>query len=179
MKKLAPSSLEIQNYTTDTVKNVCSHMFYLVHPNTKKLMDVTFFVVVNDGSVLLSCKTKMMPGLIWPKRWLNYLPSRSSLITRSADHTKKTKSTLCVQKQEVFTQSSTHVKWLLKCLDRNMRSPSWLQAKNRFCVNILISLKGLIAFKDHPIIYKLIKVWPHANHAIQFLYTLKRCLNKK
>ena len=30
-------------------------MFYLVHPDTKKLMDVTFIVAVNDDSVLLSC----------------------------------------------------------------------------------------------------------------------------
>ena len=52
MKKLAPSSLEIGTYTTDTVKIVGSCMFYLVHPETKKLMDVTFFVAVNDGHVL-------------------------------------------------------------------------------------------------------------------------------
>ena len=60
MKKLAPSSLEIGTYTTDTVKIVGSCMFYLVHPDTKKLMDVTFFVAVNDGSMLLSCKTTLM-----------------------------------------------------------------------------------------------------------------------
>ena len=38
MNKLAPSSLEIGTYTTDTVKIVGSCMFYLVHPDTKKLM---------------------------------------------------------------------------------------------------------------------------------------------
>ena len=55
MKKLTPSSLEIGTYTTDTVKIVCSCMFYLVHLDTNILMDVTFFVAVNDGSMLLSC----------------------------------------------------------------------------------------------------------------------------
>ena len=64
IKKLAPSKLEIGSYTTDTVKIVASCMFYLVHPDTKKLMDVTFFVAVNDGSMLLSCKTILMLGLI-------------------------------------------------------------------------------------------------------------------
>ena len=64
IKKLAPSSLEIGTYTTDTVKIVGSCVFYLVHPDTKNLMEVTFYVVMNDGSVLLSCKTTLMLGLI-------------------------------------------------------------------------------------------------------------------
>ena len=74
MKKLAPSSLEIGTYTTDTVKIVGSCMLYLVHADTKKLMDVTFFVAVNDGSVLLFCKTTLMYVLIQPRTRLDYLP---------------------------------------------------------------------------------------------------------
>ena len=74
MKKLAPSSLEIGTHTTDTVKIVGSCMFYLVHPDTKKLIKVTFFVAVNDGSMLLSCKTVLMLGLIQPRTRLDYLP---------------------------------------------------------------------------------------------------------
>ena len=96
MKKLAPNSLEIGTFTTDTVKIVGSCMIDLVHPDTKKLMDVIFFVAVNDGSVLFSCKTTLMLGLIQPRTRLDYLPSRASLITSSADHHNKTKSTLCV-----------------------------------------------------------------------------------
>ena len=72
MKKLAPSSLEIGTYTADTVKIIGSCMFYLVHPDTKKLMDVTFFDAMNDGSVLLSCKTTLMIGLIQPRTRLDY-----------------------------------------------------------------------------------------------------------
>ena len=108
IKKLASSSLEIGAYTTDTIKIAGSCMFYLVHPDTKKLMNVTFFVAVNDGSMLSSCKTILMLGLIQPRTRLDYLPSRASLITSSADHLKKTTSILCVQKQEVFTQRPIH-----------------------------------------------------------------------
>ena len=57
--------------------------------------------------MLLSCKTTLMLGLIQPRTRLDYLPPRASLITSSADHPKKTKSTLCVQKQEVSAQTST------------------------------------------------------------------------
>ena len=108
MKKPAPSHLEIGTYTTDTVKIVGSCMFYLVHLDTMKLMDVTFFVAVNDGSMLLSCKTTLMLGLIQPRARLDYLPPKASLITSSAKHPKKTKSTLCVQKQEESAQRPTH-----------------------------------------------------------------------
>ena len=47
--------MEIGTYATDTVKIVGSCKFYLVHPDTEKLQEVTFFVARNDGSVLLSC----------------------------------------------------------------------------------------------------------------------------
>ena len=94
-------------YTTDTVKIVGSCVFYLVHPDTKNLMEVTFYIAMNDGSVLLSCKTTLMLGLIQPRTRLDYPPPRASLITSSADHPKKTKATLHVQKQEVTAQTVT------------------------------------------------------------------------
>ena len=44
LKKLVPSTFEIGSYTTDTVKIVVSCVFYLVHPDTKNLHEVTCFV---------------------------------------------------------------------------------------------------------------------------------------
>ena len=64
------------------------------------------FVAVNDGSVLLSCKTTLILGLLQPRTRLDFLPPRASLITSSADHPKKTKSILCVQKQQVSAQTT-------------------------------------------------------------------------
>ena len=58
-------------------------MFYLVHPDSKHLQEVTFFVASNNG-------------LIQHRNRLDYLPSRSSLITSSADHPKKTESKINV-----------------------------------------------------------------------------------
>ena len=37
MKRLAPSSLEIGTYTTDTFKIVGSCMLYLVHPDIQEI----------------------------------------------------------------------------------------------------------------------------------------------
>ena len=96
LKKLAPSNMEIGTYTTDTVKIVGSCKFYLVHPDTKKLQEVTFLIARNDGSVLLSCTTTLAFGLVQPRTRLDYLPQRASSITSSVDHLKKTKCQVAV-----------------------------------------------------------------------------------
>ena len=72
-KKFAPSRLEIGTYTTDTVKLVGSCMFYLVHPDSKCLLEVTSYVASNNGNVLLSCATTLALGLIQPRSRLDYL----------------------------------------------------------------------------------------------------------
>ena len=64
LKKHAPSTLEIGTYTTNTVKIVGSCLCYWVDLDTKKLQEVTFYCVQNDDSVLLSCTTRLVPGLI-------------------------------------------------------------------------------------------------------------------
>ena len=96
LKKLAPSSQQIGIYTTHTVKIVGSCIFYQVHPDTKKLHEVTFFVVGNDGSVLQTFTRTFVLGLIQQRTRLDYLTSRASLITSSVDHPKKTKCQVTV-----------------------------------------------------------------------------------
>ena len=86
--KLAPRKLKICTYTTHIVKLVESCVFYLVHPDTKCLQEVTFYVANNNGSVLLSCATALDLGLIQSHTKLDFLPSRASLITSSADYLK-------------------------------------------------------------------------------------------
>ena len=104
MQKLIPSNLQVGTYTTDSVKIVGSCKFHLVHPDTKKLLETTFYVAVNDGSVLLLCKTTLLLGLIQPRSRLDYLPPRASLITSSADHPKKTKDVLHTQMKQLAAQ---------------------------------------------------------------------------
>ena len=111
LKKLVSSTLEIDNYTTGTLKIVGSCIFYLVHPSTKKLHEVTFYVATQDDSVLLLCTTTPVLGLIQPSTRLDYLPPGTSLITSSSDHPNKTKYRVFVHssRQEVSAQSSKQV----------------------------------------------------------------------
>ena len=89
LEKLAPSKIQIGTYTNDTVKNVGTCILYLVHPDTKKLIATTFYVAPNDGSVLLSCTSTLDLDLIQTRSRLDYLPTRTSLITSTQDHPKK------------------------------------------------------------------------------------------
>ena len=153
--------------------------FYLVHSDTKKLMDVTFFVAMNDGSMLLSCKTTLMLGLIQPRIRLDYLPPRASLITSSADHPKKTKSTLHVQKQEVSTQRPIY-EVAAQMARQKYAVPKLVTSKEQILCEYPMSLKGLVAFQVLHIKYRLIQVLPPSKHlAAQSLSTLKKHLNKK
>ena len=89
--KLTPFKLKIGTYTNDTVKIGGTCRLYLVHPDTKQLVETIFYVATNDGSVLLSCKSILVLDLIQPRSRLDYLPPRASLITSTQDHPKKTK----------------------------------------------------------------------------------------
>ena len=91
LEKLTPNILQIGTYTNDTVKIVGTCKLYLVHPDTKKLIETIFYVATNDGSVLLSCKSALALDLTQPRSRLDYLPHRASLITSTQDHPKKYK----------------------------------------------------------------------------------------
>ena len=91
LKKLTPSNMEIETYTTEVVKIIGMCHFYLVHPESKQLSKVMFFVAKENGSILLSCRTTMELGLIKPQACLDYLPPKARLLTSTCDQPSKTK----------------------------------------------------------------------------------------
>ena len=123
MKKLAPSKLQVGTYTTNTMKIAGSCTLHLAHPDTKRLLETTFYMVMNDGSVLLSCKTTLLLGLIQPRSRLDYLPPGASLITSSADHPNKTRAVLHYRNRWHLPQRTSKKK-LLKHLQSQNRAPS-------------------------------------------------------
>ena len=62
----------IGTYTNDTVKIVGTCKLYLVHQDTKKLVEITFYVTTNDGSLLPTCNTTLDLDLIQPRSRLDY-----------------------------------------------------------------------------------------------------------
>ena len=78
LEKLIPNILQIGTYTNDTVKIVGTCKLYLIHLDTKKLIENIFYVATNDGSVLLSCKSMLALDLIQPRSRLDYLPPRQA-----------------------------------------------------------------------------------------------------
>ena len=112
LEKLVPSKLQIGTYTNDTVRLVGTCKLYLVHPDTTKLLETTFCVGNNDGSMLLSSNSTLALDLIQPGFRLDYLPPKASLITSMQDHPKKTKQAqpLVHRLQQVATQNKYQVK---------------------------------------------------------------------
>ena len=49
LRKLIPSSMEIETYMNEVVKIIGTCQFYLVHPESKKLIKVIFFVAKKMG----------------------------------------------------------------------------------------------------------------------------------
>ena len=145
-KKLAPGELEIGMHTTDTVKLVGSCVFYLLHPDTKHIQEVTFYVVSNNGSVLLSCTTTLELGLIQPCSRFDYLPPRASLITSSADHPEKTKSKINVH---VSRQEST-VPTMSNCKGK---IPKLVTSKGEILVAYSDVFDGIGCFQRSPLPY--------------------------
>ena len=56
MRRIKLCKLQISTYTANIIKIIGSCAFGIVHPDTKKLVMVTFYVANNDRSVFLSCK---------------------------------------------------------------------------------------------------------------------------
>ena len=72
LKKLALSNLDIGTYTMNTVKILGSCLFYLVHMDTKKLQEVTFYVAKNDGMSCCPAPHHLHIGFIQPHTKLDY-----------------------------------------------------------------------------------------------------------
>ena len=108
---------------------------------------------MNDGSVLLSCKTTLLLGLIQPRSRLDYLPPRASIITSLADHPKKTKAVLHTQKHEVSTQTTKH------------EVAAQIQAAKKQ-VSKLITSKEMI-LHEYPDVFEGIGMFPRPDYHIQ------------
>ena len=83
--KLVLSDLQLGTYTSNKVKLIGACELYVVHPSTKSIEAVTFFVACNEGSVLMSYTTCLALGLIKPHPSLDYLPPGSNIVSSSVD----------------------------------------------------------------------------------------------
>ena len=182
MKKLAPSSLETGTYTTDTVKTVGCCMFQSFHLDTKKWMDVTFFAAVNDGSVLLSCKTTLNAWGWYNQEqdWTSCHPELG-LNNQAQLITPRKLKLHCVYRRRKCPLNDLYMKWPLKCQDRQYAVPKLVTSKeqklcelSRYLWNYWQLPRSLISYTDWS------KCYPQANSlSTQFLSTLKKHLNKK
>ena len=104
LKKLTPCNLKIGTYTADTIRIIGTTIIYLIHPDSKQPIKMTFHIASSKGSVLLSCNASLHLSLIHYRPRLDYLPPWASLITSKEDHPRKTKLQVQVPKHQVITK---------------------------------------------------------------------------
>ena len=71
--KIASSDLQLGKYTNKKVKIFGSCNLYVIHPDTRCIEEMPFFVASNEGSILISCAISLALGLIKPhESWTIY-----------------------------------------------------------------------------------------------------------
>ena len=84
--QLAPSAkVAIRTFTNDRINIIGTCSLFVLHPNTSKLKQITFYVTSHEGSEVLSCKTSLSLNLIYPCSNLDQIPDCDSLICSNAD----------------------------------------------------------------------------------------------
>ena len=181
LKKLTPSNMEIETYTTEVVKIIGMCYFYLVHPKSKQLMKVLFFVAKENRSILLSCRTTMELGLIRPHTCLDYLPPKARLLTSTCDQPTKTK----IHKPNIHYTKEKPIKMVTPKKDKFSTPQSQqtkilddtqlITRKEQIMARFPDVFKGIGKFPGEP--YKLQldpKFHPNTLPADLFQYTLKK-----
>ena len=85
--------MEFLAYTDEKIQEIGSCNLFVVHPETRRLKEVTFQVVSHDGSVVISRVTSLELGLIQLSNVFNQsVPDCGRLLFSSADHPNKCKN---------------------------------------------------------------------------------------
>ena len=85
LKHLKPSDIKLGVWGDDQISLLGKCNIYLVHPDTKKMVEVTFYVTDKSGSTLLSCATSLKLDLIKLCPRLGVPPPRAKITTSQAD----------------------------------------------------------------------------------------------
>ena len=149
LEKLAPNKMQIGMYNNDTVKIAGTCKLYLVHPDTKSLIETTFYVATNEGSMLLSCNSTLDLDLIQPRSRLDYLSPRASLITSTQDHPRKTRQAppQMHRLQQVATQSKPLVEIHP---DKQQQSTKLITSKDQIMAQYPDVFEGIGKFPEPP-----------------------------
>ena len=102
VKHLADNDISLGVYTDHQVNILGKCNFFMLHPDSKKPLAVTFYIASNEGSVLLSCTTLLALDLIQTRPHLDYLPPRTKLVTSAADHPDITRKTVHQTKESAY-----------------------------------------------------------------------------
>ena len=112
LKHLKPSDIKLGVWGDDQIALLGKCNIYLVHPDTKKPVKVTFYVADKSGSTLLSCATSLKLDLIKLHPRLGVPPPRVKIINSQANQISPVAKRI-TQGKVVFDETQTTVQELL------------------------------------------------------------------
>ena len=124
LRQIMPSDIKLGVLGDDQIALLSKWNIYLVHPDTKKPVKVTFYVADKSGSTLLSCATSLKLDLIKLHLRLGVPPPRAKIITSQADQTSPAAKRVTQGKVVFDEMQSTVQKLLVKHLTAPFRGLS-------------------------------------------------------
>ena len=85
LRHIMPSDIKLGVWGDDQIAVLSKCNIYLVHPDTKKPVEVTFYITGKSGSTLLSYATSLKSDLIKLHPRLGVPPLRGKIITSHAN----------------------------------------------------------------------------------------------
>ena len=94
--KLAKNDIDLTVYTRHSVNLIGKCTFYMLSKGTKQPLKVDFYIVEEEGNVLLSQETAFQLQLLDVKPQLEDLPPRATLISSAVDYPKRDTCTIYI-----------------------------------------------------------------------------------
>ena len=118
------NKVAVKTYTTEMIKIVGSCNLFVLHPDTKCLQEVTFQVTRHKGSVIISCATSLELGMIQPRRGLDMVKEKGSLIYSKADLPVKQKNKKNSRDEQSHIVSRVQEKEVVQCKNKEVETKS-------------------------------------------------------
>ena len=134
LKHLNPSDIKLGVWGNDQIALFGKSNIYLVHPDTKKAVEVIFYVADKSGSTLLSCATTLKLDLIKLHPRLGVPPPRAKIITSQADQASPAAKRV-TQGKVVFDEMGSTVQEPSVIMISTVRQFHWYQ--NHSCMTAL------------------------------------------
>ena len=90
LRKIHRTKIRVSTYNDSTLELLGQCILYFPHPETKQMVQTTFYITKDEGSILMSCATTLDLKLISIRPRLNEVPEDFIIYTSTLDTPQQT-----------------------------------------------------------------------------------------